>query len=120
MVLPLGGAPGSFPPTPPALLRYTKWLWALAGSYGALIVLSFVSGEASAMSNLLNYVLVLVFLMFMLLRTDQCMSQCIMVFFLWTVMSLFFDIFHVLEVAFTTKGANGGNMFSTSCPEQMQ
>ncbi|CAE7210074.1 unnamed protein product [Symbiodinium natans] len=52
-------------------------------------------------------------------RSDQCMSTCIVPFFMLAFISLFFDILNVISLlAAPYPGA--GNMFSSDCPKPLE
>eukprot|EP00931_Biecheleriopsis_adriatica_P079894 TRINITY_DN5323_c0_g2_i1.p1 TRINITY_DN5323_c0_g2~~TRINITY_DN5323_c0_g2_i1.p1 ORF type:complete len:260 (+),score=47.79 TRINITY_DN5323_c0_g2_i1:90-869(+) len=120
MVVPIGGpgggglgGPGPAPaPPPPQLLRYKSALYLIAGGYAFVLFLGLLSG---AVANSLNYLFVLIAAASMASRADQCMSQCIMPFFLFAVMTVFFDAINLLSTLFRPyPGAS--NFFASSCP----
>mmetsp|Transcript_11220 Transcript_11220/g.39793 ORF Transcript_11220/g.39793 Transcript_11220/m.39793 type:complete len:262 (-) Transcript_11220:126-911(-) len=97
MVVPMGGqdGPGQSQPPPPELLRFKPALFALAMCYFVLLILGMTSGQSS---NALSYIFVGLVTLFMSVRADQCMSQCLLPFLLWTVMNLFLDVISLITV----------------------
>lgn len=106
-----GPGPGLMPAPPPELLRFKKWLYALATGYAAVLVLGLVAGQ---LSNALSYVLVLVAALFMVMQPERCMGQCLLPFALWTIMNVFLDFFNVMAVLFRPF-PSAGQLFSDTC-----
>jgi len=111
----LGPGPGPAPP-PPELLRYKKALYLIVVGYMVVLLMSLTAGAFNAG---INYVFVLAAAAAMASRSDQCMSTCIVPFFLLAFISLFFDILNVISLlAEPYPGA--GNMFSSDCPKPLE
>ncbi|CAE7324098.1 unnamed protein product [Symbiodinium necroappetens] len=107
--------PGPAPP-PPELLRYKKALYLIVVGYMVVLLMSLTAGAFNAG---INYVFVLAAAAAMASRSDQCMSTCIVPFFLLAFISLFFDILNVISLlAEPYPGA--GNMFSSDCPKPLE
>lgn len=115
-MIPLGaGLDGVSIPASPELLRYRPALAIISLGYFALLVTGFVTGNVS---NTLEYVFVLIAGIVMLMRQDQCMVQCLIPFFLFAVMTAFFDIVQLIDVAFRSYPGIK-SYFSVTCPRNV-
>ncbi|CAE8614622.1 unnamed protein product [Polarella glacialis] len=113
----LFGCPGGISaPAPPELLRFKTPLYMLAAGYGVVVMLGVFSGSLNAA---LNQAIMLLFAYMMAHRADQCLGQCIMPFFLFAVMTVFFDGLGVIAM-FSRDYPGVSQMFSSSCPHEFE
>jgi len=102
-------------PPPAELLRYKNALLILASLYAAILVAGIAVG---GMANAIFYVLILVSMLLMALKSDTCMSQCMMPFVLLTLLLVFNDALVTLSF-FWRDYPPASAIFSSDCPRQL-
>jgi len=99
-------------PPPAELLRYKNALLILASLYAAILVAGIAVG---GMANAIFYVLILVSMLLMALKSDTCMSQCVMPFVMLTMLLVFNDALVTLSF-FWREYPPASAIFSSDCP----
>lgn len=102
-------------PPPAELLRYKNMLLVLASAYAAILVAGISVGGTE---NAFFYVLILISMLLMALRSDQCMSQCVMPFAIFTMLIVLNDVLVTLSLFARTYPA-ASQIFSTDCPHKV-
>mmetsp|Transcript_73888 Transcript_73888/g.175871 ORF Transcript_73888/g.175871 Transcript_73888/m.175871 type:complete len:264 (+) Transcript_73888:132-923(+) len=121
MVLPMGGGgmEGQQLPPPQALLVFKTPLTAVCAAYFVLVLFAIITQGPRALSLVLPELFVLIAAGFMVLRTESCLGQCLIPFFLFTGVAAVFGVINLLTAltaARTESHPGRGDMFSTSCP----
>lgn len=102
-------------PPPPELLRYKNLLLILSAAYAVILVAGIAVGGTP---NSIFYVLLLAAMLLMALRSDQCMSQCVMPFVMFAMLIVLQDAMFALTIL-ARDYPPASKIFSTSCPREV-